>query len=111
MPPTNESAPGSLRWGLHRDTAPPGLQPAGPFAYLHPMAEIVPLSPIPDASVIESLESVLEQARAGTVSSVAIAIVYRDGKTGQHWSTAPLAGLLAGAIARLGFRYNEQGIS
>jgi hypothetical protein len=75
------------------------------------MAEIVPLSPVPDASVVEALEAVLTEARAGSVSSVAIAIVYRDGTTGSMWSKAPLAGLLIGAIARLTFRYNQQGMS
>ena len=51
--------------------------------------------------LIETLEAVLEKARGGELSSVAIAYVYRDGTIGRTWSTAPSFGTLLGAIGRL----------
>jgi hypothetical protein len=73
--------------------------------------EIMPLEPQSDASIVETLESALAEAREGRLSSVAVAMVYRDGRTGQLWSTAPLSAMLIGAIARLMHRYNESGMS
>jgi hypothetical protein len=55
----------------------------------------------PGADVIEKLEEALATAREGKLSSVAIAVVYRDGKTGRSWSNAPSVPLLIGSIARL----------
>ena len=51
------------------------------------------------ADVIATLEAVLEKARAGELSCVAVAMVYRDGCTGQRFSDAPLTGALIGSLA------------
>ena len=65
-----------------------------------PQFSVIDAEPL-GADVIATLESVLEQARAGQVSSVAVAVVYRDGSTGKTWSGAPSASTLVGAVARL----------
>lgn len=52
-------------------------------------------------SIIPLLEQALEQARAGELSSVALAKVYRDGSGGHAYSHAPSAGLLIGTITRM----------
>ncbi len=51
--------------------------------------------------VIARIEEVLELARKGEFSSVAIASVYRDGSTGKSWSAAPSLSLLIGSVARM----------
>jgi hypothetical protein len=51
--------------------------------------------------IIEVLRRALEKAEAGELSSVAIAMVYRDGCTGASWSSAPSLALLLGSVARL----------
>lgn len=56
------------------------------------------------ASVVDTLKDVMDDAKAGTVSSVAVAIVYRDGTVGTAWSEVPSTGLLIGAAARLQWR-------
>jgi hypothetical protein len=53
------------------------------------------------ADIIDRLEEVLELARKGELSSVAIATVYRDGAPGRSWSTPPSHTLLIGSVARL----------
>ena len=66
------------------------------------MAELVQLDAEPIGSdVIEKLEEVLTAARDGKISSVAFAVVYRDGTTGRGWSKPPSLSLLIGSIARL----------
>jgi hypothetical protein len=61
------------------------------------------------ADVVEKLEEALEKAKSGELSSVAIAIVYRDGCTGSSWS-APLSySILIGAVARLQHRLIASG--
>lgn len=80
------------------------------------MGEIPDGSLMPDLHVIEpegvspdlitTLESVLERAREGDLSSVAIAYVYRDGTIGRTWSTPPCFGALLGAVSRLAHRMN-----
>lgn len=52
-------------------------------------------------NVIERLKEALEKAEAGEVSSIAIALVYRDGSSGRSWSNAPGLSALIGATARL----------
>jgi hypothetical protein len=72
------------------------------------MAELHVLDAEPrGADVIEVLEEALRQARAGQLSSVAVAAVYRDGCTQQAWSSAPSVSLLIGAAARLVYRLNR----
>ena len=71
------------------------------------MAELVAIEPegvSPD--LIETLEAVLEKARAGELSSVAVAYVYRDGTIGRGWSTPPCYGTLVGAVSGLQHRMN-----
>lgn len=53
------------------------------------------------SSTVEKLEEALELAKAGELSSVALAFVYRDGSSGARWSYAPSLSCLIGAIARL----------
>lgn len=53
------------------------------------------------ASTVEKLEEVLELAKDGQLSSVAIACVYRDGSSDSFWSYAPSLSCLVGAIARM----------
>lgn len=65
-------------------------------------ADLVPLPCEPaDDTVIERLEEVLAKARDGKVSSVAIAVVYRDGSTGDCWSKIPSRATLIGAVGVL----------
>jgi hypothetical protein len=51
--------------------------------------------------IVKLLEDCLAEAREGTFSSIAVAIVERDGCTRAAWSNAPSYGLLIGAVARL----------
>jgi hypothetical protein len=53
------------------------------------------------ADAVEKLEDALTKAKAGELSSVAIAVVYRDGTSGRAWSAAPSLSCLIGAVARL----------
>lgn len=52
-------------------------------------------------TIISRLEWALELARKGELSSVAIAVVYRDGCGGHQYSDVPSCGLLVGTIARM----------
>ena len=51
--------------------------------------------------IIERLEEVLEVAREGKLSSVAMAFVWRDGTCGHVWSSSPSLSCLVGAVARM----------
>jgi hypothetical protein len=62
---------------------------------------VLDAEPVSTSAVIEKLEEALEQARSGQLSSVAIAVVYRDGCTGRSWSPPPSRSCLIGAVARL----------
>jgi hypothetical protein len=53
--------------------------------------------------VISLLEDALQAAKAGEVSSVALALVRRDGTMGQAWSDAPSLSCLVGAVTRMQF--------
>lgn len=55
----------------------------------------------PSTDTATKLEEALELARKGLLSSVAIAVVYRDGTCGRAWSKAPSNSCLIGAVARL----------
>lgn len=59
--------------------------------------------------IIKLLEESLQQAREGKISSVAIAMVDRDGCSESAWSYVPSYGLLIGAVARLQHRLIEAG--
>lgn len=60
------------------------------------------------ASVIERLEEVLERARAGEISAVAIATVYSDGGAGCSWSETDNYWTMLGSISRLQHRMNAE---
>ena len=65
-------------------------------------ADLIPLDSAPvGEGVVERLEETLALAREGRISSVAIAIVYRDGSTGDCRSTLPSIGTMAGAVSIL----------
>jgi hypothetical protein len=67
------------------------------------MAELkaIDAEPAPSPDIIERLNEVCQQITDDKISSVAIAVVYRDGSTGKSWSTAPSLSLLIGAVERL----------
>ena len=56
--------------------------------------------------VVERLEEVLEKARAGEISSVAIAVVDRTGTTRHNYSGMPSLALMLGSISRLAHALN-----
>jgi hypothetical protein len=68
------------------------------------LAVIEPEGVSPD--LIETIEQLLEKAKAGEISSVAVAFVYRDGTIGRDWSTPPSFAALLGAVTRLAHRMN-----
>lgn len=69
------------------------------------MGELVAIEPEGvDADLIERLEHALEKARGGQVSSVAIALVYRDGSTSTAWSSPPHWAALLGAVHHMAWR-------
>lgn len=53
------------------------------------------------AGIVEYLETLLEQAQAGALSSIAVAKVYRDGTTGSGWSELPSLATMIGAVTIL----------
>ncbi len=61
---------------------------------------VIESEPIGD-SIVERLEETLQAARDGRLSSVAIAVVYRDGTTGRSWSKIPSRSTLVGSVAML----------
>lgn len=71
-------------------------------------AELLAIEPEdPTQVVIEKLEEVLKLARAGELSAVAIAVVYRDGRTGARWSPSPRFASVLGAVDRLAYKLNQ----
>lgn len=67
----------------------------------------IPLEPL-GVDVVGKLEEVLDAAKRGEISSVAIACVYRDGMTGSTWSTVPTFSMLIGALRCLEHRLLRQ---
>lgn len=61
------------------------------------------------ASVIERLNEAMERAKRGEISSIAIALVNRDGSSESCWSDVPSYGLLIGAVARMQYRLMVKG--
>lgn len=51
--------------------------------------------------VIETLEEALALAKAGDLSSVALAMVHRDGTTSFSYSELPSRGTMVGSVTRL----------
>ncbi len=73
------------------------------------MAELYALTAEPlGETIIEQLELALEEARAGKLSSIAIAKVNRDGCISGSWSYAPSVALLIAATADLQFRLLQE---
>lgn len=71
------------------------------------MVDLVAIDPEPAGTdVIATLERAMEKARAGELSSVAVAFVYRDGCTGHVWSLLPSFGTMIGSVARLLHKLN-----
>ena len=64
---------------------------------------VLPCEPL-GQTVVEKLEQVLELAREGKISSVAIAWVDREGRAHECWSYSPSTGTLVGAIQSLAYR-------
>jgi hypothetical protein len=71
---------------------------------------MAPLSVInaepPAQDVIATLERALVLARAGDLSSVALAFVHRDGAVSAEWSALPSRPAMLGAISRLAHKTN-----
>lgn len=66
------------------------------------MAELIVLDAERQGAGLEAmLEALLEQVRAGEISSIGVAYVYRDGRSGSKWSEAPNFATLLGAVTRL----------
>jgi hypothetical protein len=59
-------------------------------------------------NVLMILESMLEEARAGELSAVAIATVCRDGSTGSAWSFLHNNATMLGSINRLAHEINKK---
>lgn len=71
------------------------------------MTDLAVLEPEPaSANVIATLEDALADAREGRISSVAIAVVYRDGVAGASWSDLPSRTAMLGAVSRLTHKIN-----
>lgn len=70
-------------------------------------AKLTPIASIPQDNR-ESLDELLEQLRseveAGTVSSIAVAVVYRSGEYQPYWSNISNFSTQIGAIERLKYR-------
>lgn len=58
------------------------------------------------ANIIEVLEEALNRARAGKLSSVGLALVYRDGTIGAMWSDLPSRPAMLGSVSRLAHKLN-----
>jgi hypothetical protein len=69
-------------------------------------AKLLAIEPEPPVSsdVIEHLTMVCDWVRDDKVSSVAIAVVHRDGSMGTVWSHPPSYPALIGAVERLKYR-------
>jgi len=66
------------------------------------MADLIAIHAEPEGEdIIEQLESWLALARDGKLSSVAVAVVYRDGSTGDGFSKIHSLGTQIGAVAVL----------
>ena len=62
----------------------------------------------PGQDIVPLLESLIERANAGELSSVAVAYVSREGVTNQEWSAPPSLATLIGSVASLQHRLLER---
>lgn len=66
------------------------------------MPDLTVITPHPAGQgIVAYLEQLLEQARAGELSAIAVAKVYRDGTTGSGWSEVPALAAMIGAVTTL----------
>lgn len=66
------------------------------------MADLVAIDPEPvGKDAVVYLEHLLKKARAGKLSCVAVAYVYRDGSTGSGWSQSQNLASIIGAVSGL----------
>jgi hypothetical protein len=64
---------------------------------------IMPEPPV-NPDVIARLTEICGAVERDEISAVGVAVVYRDGSTGNCWSTSPSVGLLIAAVTRLQHR-------
>jgi hypothetical protein len=62
---------------------------------------VIDAEPAPHPDIADRLTEVCNEVAQDKISSVAIAVVYRDGTIGTSWSQARSMSLLIGAVARL----------
>lgn len=62
----------------------------------------------PTGDTVMILEDVLRMAQEGRISAVAIAVVYRDGSTGDAWSKPLSTAALIGAVTVLQTRLTHR---
>jgi hypothetical protein len=70
---------------------------------------VLDAEPAVSPDVADRLTELCKAVEEDKVSSVGIAVVYRDGSTGTCWSTPPSYGLLIAAVAHLQFRLLQVG--
>jgi hypothetical protein len=70
---------------------------------------VIDAEPAISPDVIERLTELTKAIEKDEVSSIGIAVVYRDGSTGTCWSTPPSYGLLIAAVAHLQHRLLQVG--
>lgn len=62
----------------------------------------------PNETIVPLLESLIERAKSGELSAVAVALVDREGCTGQEWSKLHSFGTMIGSVATLQHRLIER---
>jgi hypothetical protein len=73
------------------------------------MADLREITSEPPAeNIVPLLEQIIKRAKAGELSSVAVAMVTREGATGQEWSRLPSVGAMIGSVATLQHRLIER---
>jgi hypothetical protein len=73
-------------------------------------ADLVPIDSEPPNTedVVAKLEEFLAEARKGQISSVAIAVVYRDGSSGRAWSKRHSETAMIGSVGLLHHALSER---
>lgn len=73
------------------------------------MADLTIIESEPQGRSVQStLKDVLNDAKAGKISAVAVAIVHRDGSVSQAWSELHSVPAMLGAVARLTHFLNHE---
>jgi hypothetical protein len=70
------------------------------------VTKLLTITPEPaiNPDVIARLTEICGAVERDEISAVGVAVVYRDGSTGNCWSTSPSVGLLIAAVTRLQHR-------